>query len=135
MAVVNTPNGIAIPESAIRFTFVRSGGPGGQHVNTSSTKVQVQVGIEACGLSAKRTQRLRDVFGSVVTASSSSSRSQWKNREEALLRVLTSIDTALTQEKPRVATKATRGAQERRLKNKARQSRRKFDRRWNDNDG
>lgn len=130
MSTLQTPNGHPIPEQAIRFSFVRSGGPGGQHVNTSSTKVQVQIGIDACGLPARQTNRLHEVFGNSVSVAASGSRSQWQNKEEALRRALAAIDDALTQQRPRVPTKATRRAKERRLKNKARQSRRKSDRHW-----
>ena len=134
MSQLMTPRGVPIPEGAVRFNFIRSGGPGGQHVNTSSTKVQVQIGVSACELSPAREHRLREVFGSSVMTSSSSSRSQWKNREEALRRALVAIDDALYTPRPRVPTKVTRRAQERRLKNKARTAKRKSDRHWKDDE-
>jgi ribosome-associated protein len=132
MGTIHTPNGVAIPERALRFTFVRSGGPGGQHVNTSSTKVQVQIGIDACDFDDAMSARLKRVFGKTVLTSASNSRSQWKNKEEALRRALVAIDDALKTSRRRVPTKVTARANERRLKNKARRARQKAERHWSD---
>ena len=123
-----------MPESAVRFHFVRSGGPGGQHVNTSSTKVQVSIDIDACGFDEATAATLHKVFGTSVITSSSESRSQWRNRSDALRRALIAMDEALVRVRPRVATKATRRARERRLTNKAHQSQRKAERRYRDED-
>jgi ribosome-associated protein len=131
---LRTPGGVVIPQAAVRYHFVRSGGPGGQHVNTSATKVQVDIDLEACELDERRAERLARVLGSRVSASSSSSRSQWRNRERALQQALVAIDDALFVPRSRVATKATRSAQERRLQNKARHAQIKRQRRWRDDE-
>jgi ribosome-associated protein len=129
MAPTRTPRGIVIPDEAIRYSFSRSGGPGGQHVNTSSTRVQVRIVIDACGLSEQRSALLRERFGREVRASASESRSQWRNRSVALARALEMLDAALAVERPRVATRATRASKERRLAEKAHRSRMKSERR------
>ena len=134
MADLKTPRGLVIPEEAVRYSFTRSGGPGGQHVNTSSTKVQVRIVIDDCGLPGATAAILRERFGAEVRASASDSRSQWRNRAQALARALEMLDAALLRERPRVATRATRGSKERRLADKAHRSRRKADRRRSDED-
>ena len=134
MGTYRTKHGVVVPEHAIRAAFSRASGPGGQHVNTSSTKVQVSIDIDACGFDEATAATLHKVFGTLVITSSSESRSQWRNRSDALRRALIAMDEALVRVRPRVATKATRRARERRLTNKAHQSQRKAERRYRDED-
>jgi ribosome-associated protein len=124
-----TPAGIPIPDEAIRYTFSRAGGPGGQHVNTSSTRAQVAISVDALDLSPSVDARLRARWGDTVRASASESRSQWRNRSLALKRAMAMIDAAIAVERSRVATRATKGSKERRLKAKAHRSRTKTERR------
>jgi len=129
MAILSTPKGLKVPEEAIRITFVRAPGPGGQHVNTSSTKAQVQIDLAACNFPRTRLERLQARFGESVRASSSTERSQLRNRATALQRAFELLDQYAFAPKKRVATKATRSSKERRLADKAHQARRKADRR------
>ena len=129
MAEVRTPHGIPIPDEAIRFSFTRSGGPGGQHVNTSSTRANVTIELTACGFAEDQLDALHARFGNEVRASASESRSQFRNRGFALRRALEQIDGALARERTRVATKATRASKRRRLEDKSHRARTKRNRR------
>lgn len=132
MNVHRTPNGIAIPDAAVSVTFARSGGPGGQHVNTSSTKARVTITIDRCGLPDHVAARLVAALGDSVVATSSAQRSQYRNRTRALADALAAIDAALVEDAPRHATKPTRASKERRRRDKERQAARKADRRHSD---
>lgn len=125
MSGYQTRRGIEIPARAVRASFARASGPGGQHVNTSSTKVQVRILLAACEFSPELLTILSDRFGSEVRVEDSSTRSQWRNRSVALRRALDLIDEATVQERRRVPTRATRSSQRRRLDNKTKRSRTK----------
>jgi ribosome-associated protein len=130
MRSLNTPAGRAIDTAAIRYSFARSGGPGGQHVNTASTKVTVRIVIAETGLREEDCLRLEARFGAVMQFNESQSRSQFRNRSVVTERALDAIDQALTMTKARRATRATRGSVERRLSDKAVNAKRKAQRRW-----
>jgi ribosome-associated protein len=129
MAQLQTPRGIPIPEEAVRVSFTRSGGPGGQHVNTSATRAQVTIDLAACQLSDEQLSTLQARFGRELRTSDSSSRSQWRNRAAALSRALEQIDAGLARERTRVATRATRASKRRRLEDKAHRAKLKRNRR------
>lgn len=114
--------------AALRYEFARGGGPGGQHVNTSATKVTVVLDVDA-GLSARTAARVRAVHGPIMRATSSVHRSQHRNRVAALERLLGRIDDALKRPEPREATKVPPREKRRRRDDKARRSRRIADRR------
>lgn len=124
-----TPRGLRVPDAAVSFSFSRSGGPGGQHVNTSSTKVRVTIDLVACGFDEARLERLVQRLGPEVHSSSEEHRSQWRNRQLALQRALVQIDRALEVPRTRRASKPSLGARNRRLEAKSRQSQRKVERR------
>jgi ribosome-associated protein len=126
---VVTPGGVRVPAEAISVTFARSGGPGGQHVNTSATKARVTVAVDRIPLDDERAARLHQAFGRRVEATSQQHRSQWRNRQTALERVLARIDDALTEDAPRRPTRMSRGAKQRRRAEKQQRSRRKAERR------
>jgi ribosome-associated protein len=129
MAAHRTPRGRLIPDEAVHVSFSRSGGPGGQHVNTSATRVQVSIDVSLCALPEREEARLRARYGDHVRATASDSRSQWRNRSQALARALELIDAAIAVERPRVATRATRASKERRLTAKAHRARKLENRR------
>lgn len=103
-------------------TYDRSGGPGGQHVNKTSTRATVWFDLEACGLlNDEERGRIRERLASRLSADgrlrvvAQSDRSQVANREEAEMRLLDLLSMALRVQRKRVATKPSRGAKARRL--------------------
>src|SRR6185503_173215 len=120
---------IAIPVDEIEIRASRSGGPGGQHVNTSSTKIEVRWNIDATrALSDDEKTRVRAKLGERIDAAgtvrvvSSESRSQTRNREIATARLVEIIRAALAVPKKRKATRAPRAAKEKRLREKKQRS-------------
>jgi ribosome-associated protein len=123
---------VVIPASELDFAFVRSGGPGGQHVNTAATKVELRFDVDASpSLSDEHKQRIRGALGSRITAdgvlvlTSSEHRSQTRNREAAVARFQTLLADALRPRRPRKRTRRPRSADQRRLEEKRRTSEKK----------
>jgi ribosome-associated protein len=107
-----------------------SGGPGGQHANTSDTRVEVRFRIAtSTSLAPRQRERLLERLGPVARATASDSRSQARNREVALERLRARLEHALRVDPPRRATKPTKSAKRARLDSKRRRSARKQDRR------
>ena len=107
-----------------------SGGPGGQHANTSDTRVEVRFPIEtSTSLGPRQRARLLERLGPVARATASDHRSQARNRELALERLRSRLADALRVDPPRRATRPTRSAKEARLDAKRRQAQRKQGRR------
>ena len=124
-ALLRVNEDLAIPLAEIRYRATRSGGPGGQHVNTSSTKIELEFDVAGSAVLTD-TQRARiqerlanriDGDG-VLRLSSSGSRSQLQNREDATERLARLIADALKERKRRRKTKVPRRAKEARLKEK-----------------
>ena len=134
MRYIKTPSGRAIEASSFRYSFARSGGPGGQHVNTASTKVSLRIELRDTGLSEQDQARLGAKFGPVMQFTESQSRSQLRNRNVVTERALAAIDDGLVRSKVRRATRATRGSVERRLNDKAQNAKRKAQRRFRGDD-
>ncbi len=119
---------IALDE--LEWQTSRSGGPGGQHANTSDTRVEVRFNVaESRSLGPRQRARLLERLGPMVRATASDTRSQARNREIALDRLRARLADGLRIERPRRATKPTKAARARRLDAKRRQSARKNDRR------
>lgn len=122
-----------IPLSELRWRFSRSGGPGGQHANTSDTRAEVIFDVERSpSLGPRQRDRLLAKLGPEVRVVASDERSQTRNRELALARLRERIAAALHVDRPRTATRPTRGSKERRLADKRRNAERKRDRRPGD---
>ena len=107
-----------MPLAELEFRASRSGGPGGQHVNTSSTRVEVWWDVAGSpALSEAQRQRLLARLASRLDGAgrlrlvSSSSRSQLRNREEVTERLRDARGRALAVPKPRKRTKPPRAAQ------------------------
>jgi ribosome-associated protein len=125
-----TSRGLRVPASAIRWWASRSGGPGGQHANTSDTQVTVELDLAGAGLPDGVTERLRTAHGDAVRATSSDSRSQYRNRQLARKRLADLVDGAAKPPARRRPTKPSRGAKRRRLEAKRQQSEKKSRRSW-----
>ncbi|MBX7070934.1 MAG: aminoacyl-tRNA hydrolase [Microthrixaceae bacterium] len=121
---------IVIPASELEWRFSSSGGPGGQHANTSNTRAEVAFDIAGSpSLSPTIRERLVAKLGQEVAVTSSEHRSQYQNRRAALQRLEAVLRSALVVPRKRVATRPTLGSQERRLDDKRQQSDRKAARR------
>ena len=108
----------------------RSGGPGGQHANKTASRIEASFDVRASRvLTDAQKARIASRLGPRVTAVSQDSRGQARNREMALERLRSRLADALRPRKRRRPTKPGRGAKERRLESKRRQSQRKSERR------
>ena len=125
-----TSRGLRIPAAALTWWASRSGGPGGQHANTSDTNVTVELDLGEAGLPDDVTERLRAAHGDTVRASSSDSRSQFRNRQLARKRLAELVDGAARPPKRRRPTRPTRSSERRRLEAKRQQSEKKARRAW-----
>jgi ribosome-associated protein len=126
--LVVTPN-FRIPFSELEYRASRSGGPGGQHVNTSSTRVEVWWDVAGSpSISPEQRARLLERLQSRLDSSgglrlvSSSSRSQLRNREEVTERLRSVLAAALVVRKRRKPTKPSRAAKAARLEAKRRRA-------------
>ncbi|HEY7106546.1 MAG TPA: alternative ribosome rescue aminoacyl-tRNA hydrolase ArfB [Acidimicrobiia bacterium] len=130
MDVLRVTSSCAIPLDELDWRVSRSGGPGGQHANTSDTRVEVRFSVaESPSLGPRQRARLLGRLGPVVRATASDTRSQARNRELALERLRSRLADGLRVERRRHATKPTKAASEARLQAKRRQAARKRDRR------
>jgi ribosome-associated protein len=112
-----------IPFGEIGLRTSRSSGPGGQHANTSETRVEAIFDVEASAtLSAAQKRRVIERLGPVVRAVAQDERSQARNRELALERLAARLARGLHVERPRVATRPTKASKERRLAEKRRRA-------------
>ncbi len=120
----------SIPLAELTWRFSRSGGPGGQHANTSDTRAEVRFDIVAsAALGPRQRARLLERLGPEVWVVASDERSQARNRDLALQRLAARLAEALRVQPPRRPTRPTRGSVERRLEGKRRTSDRKASRR------
>ena len=114
---------VSIPPSEIRIRVSRSSGPGGQHANTAETRVEAVFDVDASvALSERQKQRVRARVGPAVRAVAQDERSQARNRELAVERLVGKLRDALRVERRRVATRPTKASVERRLESKRRRA-------------
>ena len=122
---------ITIPASELEWRFSGSGGPGGQHANTSNTKVTLTWNLEESGvLTDHQRARLVAEFGPVVRIVAVDERSQTRNRDLALQRLRDRVRTAMIVRAPRRPTAPTKSSINRRLADKKMRSERKSLRRF-----
>jgi ribosome-associated protein len=130
---VTTPGGIVIPAHAMTWSFARAAGAGGQNVNKTSTKAVLTVDLTALEGSRTALARVAERLGTELRVTRQANRSQWANRRACVEAAAGRIDDASRPSPPsRKATKPGRGAVERRLESKRRQSAKKRDRRAGD---
>ena len=111
----------AIPLDELEWRFTGSGGPGGQHANTSNTRVEVRFDVAASpSLGPRQRDRLLERLGPVVRAVASDERSQARNRALALERLRSRLAEALRIQRDRRPTAPTTASQQRRLETKRR---------------
>lgn len=134
MAEHRTPHGVVVPDDALDWRFMRSSAPGGQHVNTSDTQVELRCDLTQLRGSDVVLQQVRARLGDELRVRASEHRSQVRNRAVALERLLERIDAAAVREVPRRPTKPSRSAVRRRLQDKQQRSDRKSARRWRPDD-
>jgi ribosome-associated protein len=132
--VVN--HSVTIPRSELTFRATRAGGPGGQHVNTSSTRVELLWNPERSrALADVERARVREKLAARIDADgnvrvvASASRSQLQNRQDAEAKLAAFVRRALIVPKARRKTRPTRASVEARLASKRRMSEKKRDRR------
>src|SRR6185503_20091789 len=119
--VVRISRSCAITADELEWRFTASGGPGGQHANTSNTKVEVRFDIASSpSLGPRRRARLLERLGPVVRVTASERRSQHQNRELALERLQARLAAALHVEPKRFSTKPSRSSKKRRVDAKKR---------------
>jgi ribosome-associated protein len=115
-----------IAEDELEWRFTGSGGPGGQHANTSNTRVDLRFDIaRSRSLGPRQRARLLDRIGPVARAGASERRSQQQNRDLARERLRSKLAAALKTDRPRVATRPSRSSVQARLDQKRRQGERK----------
>ncbi|HEX5723870.1 MAG TPA: alternative ribosome rescue aminoacyl-tRNA hydrolase ArfB [Longimicrobiaceae bacterium] len=118
-----------IPRAELTFRATRSGGPGGQHVNTSSTRVELAWDLAGSpSVTEEQRARLREKLANRVNAegvlllASSEHRSQHQNREAAVERFAALLRQALVVPRPRKQTRPPRAVKEARLRAKKRRA-------------
>jgi ribosome-associated protein len=112
--------------SEVAFRFSRSSGPGGQHAQKSSTRVEALFDVDgSTALTAAERRRVRERLGPVVRAVAQDERSQLRNRELATDRIVEQLREATRVRRARTATTPTPASRERRLDEKRRRGRTK----------
>jgi ribosome-associated protein len=114
---------VSIPSGEILLRVSRSSGPGGQHANTSETRVEASLDLEATtALTERQRRRVVGKLGPVVRAVSQDERSQARNRELAIERLVEKLREGLRVPRRRVPTAPTAASRERRLEAKRRRA-------------
>jgi ribosome-associated protein len=120
-----------IPLDELEWRFTASGGPGGQHANTSNTKVEVRFSVESSpALGPRQRARLLERLGPVVRVTASDERSQARNRALALERLRSRLAEGLRVDPVRRPTAPPKAATRRRVESKRRRGDVKRSRAW-----
>ena len=123
---IRVTRSVSIPRSEIELRFSRSSGPGGQHAQKTESRVEAVFDVEAsAALSPAQKRRVLAKTGPVLRAVAQDERSQWRNRELAIERVVEGLRAALRVERRRRPTRPTKAAKQRRLDDKRRRSEKK----------
>ena len=123
---IRVTRSVLLPLSDIELRVSRSSGPGGQHAQKSSTRVEALFDVEGSdALTETQKRRVVGRVGPVLRAVAQDERSQLRNRELAVDRLVEKLRAALAVPRRRVATKRPAAANERRLEGKRRRGRTK----------
>jgi len=110
-----------IPLEELEWRFSASGGPGGQHANTSNTRAEVRFDVAGSpSLGPRQRARLLERLGAEVRVVASDERSQARNRQLALERLAARLAEGLRIQTPRRPTRPTRASQRERVETKRR---------------
>jgi ribosome-associated protein len=131
------PDGRVLPAEVLDMSFARGGGPGGQHVNKTESKVDLRLDLTRAQawLGTDDVARIRERWPGRLDAEgrlfvhSSEHKSRWQNVQAALERMTELVARALQRRTPRRPTRPTRGSVRRRLEDKRRRSEHKQQRR------
>lgn len=139
--MIAIPGGPSIPEEELVFAASRAGGPGGQHVNTSATRVELRFDVASSpSLDPQARARIRERLRTrisregILRVVASKERSQRANREAAVARFVSLLAAALEREAPRVPTRVSRASKARRLDAKKKDGAKKKLRRFREGD-
>jgi ribosome-associated protein len=118
---IRVTRSVAVPLAEIELRTSRSSGPGGQHANTSETRVEALLDVEASSaLTPIQKRRVAAKAGPVLRAVAQDERSQLRNRQLAIERLVEQLREALHVPRRRVPTRPSAEARERRLAGKKR---------------
>jgi len=122
--MIRITDSLAIGEDEIAWSFTRASGPGGQNVNKLSTAVELRFDVAKAALPEDLKERLRPLAGrqltqdGVLVITAQETRSQERNREIALQKLVDLLRKAAHRPRRRIATKPTRASKTRRLESK-----------------
>jgi ribosome-associated protein len=120
---IRVTRSVTLPLDEIELRFSRSSGPGGQHAQRSETRVEALLDVEASSaLTLAQKRRVVARAGRVLRAVAQDERSQRRNRELAVERLVEALREALRVPRPRRPTAPTAGSRERRLAEKRRRA-------------
>ncbi len=129
--MIRITDSVSLDEDELQWSFMRASGPGGQNVNKVSTAVELRYDVSRAFLPDDLKQRLKGLAGRQLTdagiliITAQETRSQERNREVALEKLVDLLRRAAVRPKRRIATKPTRASKTRRLESKAKRSRTK----------
>jgi ribosome-associated protein len=125
-----TSRGLVVPFASLNWTFARSTGAGGQHINKTSSKSTLTITTSEVTGPDLAVERVRSLLPAEIRITSQKSRSQWRNRQLCMTQLRNMLDTAaMPPTPPRRKSRPTRGSIERRLESKRRESQKKESRR------
>ena len=120
---IRVTRSVTLPLREVELRTSRSSGPGGQHAQKTESRVEAVFDVEASGaLTETQKRRVVAKAGPVLRAVAQDERSQLRNRELAVERLVEQLRAALRVERRRVATKPSKAALQRRLEQKKRRA-------------